>query len=115
MDERLTKALEFGNYSATIANQKQLIKNRVKQLTTVHHNNGVFYADTSTISFVQTLIANGATGSIIVDTKENPIRITSLVEFQETLLSAYNDAMNEYEAEFEKLKKVRNLKKLMDW
>lgn len=115
MDERLEKALEFSNYSATIANQKQNIKNRVQQIKTVHENSGVFMADHVTISFVKTLIDMKITSTIMEDSKGNPIQIKDLKSLQENLVSAYTSAMTEYDAGMNKLKKIRNLKKLMDW
>lgn len=115
MDERLQKALEFSNYTLTLNNQKKNIKNRVAQLQTVHYNGGVFKADSATIAMVQALIEIDNQDSVMVDTKENPIRINRLREFREKLLSAYNSAMTEYEIEYDKLKKARNINKLMDW
>lgn len=115
MDERLQKALEFSNYSQTIANQKQQVKNRVNQLCTVHYERGMFTADPTTISFVKTLIDLGKKQAIILDTKENPIEIKNLEEFLDSLVSAYTSGMTELDVEYNKLKKVRNLKKLMDW
>lgn len=115
MDERLQKALEFSNYTLTINNQKQNIKNRVAQLQTVHHLGGVFIANQETIAFVKTLIDLEHKDAIVVDTKQNPIRVPKLQELLEKLVGAYISATQEYEVEYEKLKKARNIKKLMDW
>jgi hypothetical protein len=115
MDERLQKALEFSNYSLTINNQKRNIKNRVQQLQMVHKNGGVFIADATTISFIKTLIDLGKTSTILIDTKENPVRISKLVEFLDILMSAYTSATTEFDIEYEKLKKARSIKKIMDW
>ena len=70
MDERLQKALDFSNYTATINNQKNNIKNRFAQLQLVHHIGGVFIANSDTITFVKTLIDMGHKSGII-DAKEN--------------------------------------------
>jgi len=123
MDERLQKALEFSNYTLTLNNQKKNIKNRVAQLQTVHYKDGVFKADPTTIAFVDAMIrmneADPSKGklseTIIVDTNENPIMISNLSDFMEKLMTAYNSAMLEYDTEYQKLKKARNIKKLMDW
>lgn len=115
MDERLQKALEFSNYSLTINNQKQNIKNRVAQLQTVHHMGGVFIANPETIAFVKVLLDMDRKDAIVVDTKENPVRIPKLSEFLEKLVDAYTSAMQEYDIQYEKIKKSRNIKKLMDW
>lgn len=115
MDERLQKALEFSNYSLTINNQKRNIKNRVQQLQIVHKNGGVFTADAVTIAFVKTLIDLEQKSAILIDTKENPVRVGNLEEFLDILVSAYTSATTEFEIEYEKLKKARNIKKIMDW
>jgi hypothetical protein len=115
MDERLQKALEFSNYNLTITNQKQNIKNRVKQLQVVHHAGGVFTADQSTIAFVKTFIDLGHTDGIIIDSKENPIVVSKLQDFLEKLMTAYISSVQEYDAEYSKLRKARNIKQIMDW
>ena len=113
MDDRLQKALDFSNYSLTISNQKKNLKNRLNQMLLVHHNNGLFVADPTTINFVDSLTNNGFT-AVLLDTKENPIRVYDLPAFSEKLKTAYDDAMREYEAEFNKIKKLRNLNKLLE-
>ena len=50
-----------------------------------------------------------------MDTKDNPIPIDNLSEFLETLISAYTEASNAYKVQAEKIKKSRNIKRLMDW
>lgn len=115
MDERLEKALEFGNYRTTLANQKRNIISRMQTLQKVHYNTGSFNANSITISFVQALISVGKTSSVILDTKENPIEISDLSDFLESLVSAYSESVNEYKIQMDKLKKSRNIKKIMDW
>lgn len=115
MDERLQKALEFSNYNLTFTNQKQNIKNRVNQIKIVHVSGGVFSAEPALISFIKTLMDTGLTESVIVDDKENPIEVKNLNDFFQTLISAYTSATTEYEAEYAKLKKMRSIKKIMDW
>tara|TARA_B110000902_G_scaffold83090_2_gene98655 strand:+ start:428 stop:775 length:348 start_codon:yes stop_codon:yes gene_type:complete len=115
MDERLERALEFGNYRTTVSNQKRNVIARMQTLQLVHHSNGSFTANPNTISFVQALISVGKNSSVILDTKENPIEITDLTEFLELLVGAYTEGVNEYKVQMDKLKKSRNIKKIMDW
>jgi hypothetical protein len=116
MDERLQKALEFSNYTLTLNNQKRNIKNRVAQLQLVHYNSGVFVANHETIAFFSTLINLGKVSNIVVlDSKENPIKVVNLNELLEKLVNAYFSAMNEYDSENEKLRKARSIKQIMDW
>lgn len=115
MDERLEKALDFANYRITLGNQQRTLKQRIRVLQTVHYSKGVFFADSQTISFVKTLIDCDKKQSVIIDSKENPIIIEDLQDFLDTLLSAYNESMNEYKVQSDKIKKSRNIKSLMDW
>ena len=64
MDERLQKALEFSNYTATINNQKRNIKNRFEQLQLVHHAGGTFVANQETIAFVNTMLSMKHTSGV---------------------------------------------------
>jgi hypothetical protein len=115
MDERLEKALEFGNYRTTLANQKRNVISRMQILQKVHYNTGSFNANPQTIAFVHALIAANKKSSVIIDTKDNPIEIEDLQEFLDTLISSYTEGVNEYTVQMEKLKKSRNIKKIMDW
>ena len=115
MDERLQKALEFSNYTATINNQKRNIKNRFDQLRLVHHAGGTFVANQETISFVKTMLGMNHTSGVLVDSKDNPINIKSFSELLEKLTDAYFSATTEYEAEYAKIRKSRNIKTAMDW
>lgn len=115
MDERLEKALSFSNYRISIENRKIAIRRRFDTMLTVYHNDGEFKANDITISFVSTLLQNGNTDSVIIDKKNNPIKIDNLEEFKTILLNAYFEATNEYQSEIEKLKKARDVKKAMNW
>lgn len=115
MDERLERALEFANYRRTLSNQKKNVASRMKVLQTVHQNNGVFLADATTIAFVNALLQSGKKSAILIDTKENPVEIENLQDFLELLTGHYVEATNEYKVQMDKLKKSRNIKKIMDW
>jgi hypothetical protein len=115
MDERLERALEFGNYRRTLSNQKKNVISRMKVLQTVHHNTGVFLANEVTIAFVNSLLQAGKQTAILIDTKENPIEIESLHDFLELLVGHYVESTNEYKIQVDKLKRAKNIKKIMDW
>jgi hypothetical protein len=115
MDERLERALEFANYRSTLSNQRRNVRARMHILQTVHHNNGVFVADAATIGFINALIVNGKKSGIAIDTKDNPVEISSYQEFLDLLIGAYTEATNEYKIQVEKLNKSRNIKTIMDW
>jgi len=115
MDERLQKALDFSNYTLTLNNQKRNIKNRVAQLQMVHSDGGVFIADHTTINFVKHMADNDHKNVYILDSKNNPIKVTNPSDLYDKLMSAYYSATNEYATEYEKLRKARNIKQIMDW
>jgi len=115
MDERLEKALEFANYRTTLSNQKRNIRSRMQVLQSVQYKTGSFVADEKTISFVDALLRSDKKNAIVIDTKENPIEIDDLSEFKDSLISAYTEASNEYKIQMDKIKKARNIKKIMDW
>jgi hypothetical protein len=115
MDERLQKALEFSNYTLTLNNQKRNIKNRVQQLQLVHHSSGVFVANQETIAFVKAMVDMEHTHGVLIDSKENPVRINNYKELLEKLVDQYISATQEYDVEYEKLRKSRNIKSIMDW
>jgi hypothetical protein len=115
MDERLEKALDFANYRQTLANQKRNIRSRMQMLQMVHYNNGSFVADTNTIGFINGLMAANKKSAIVLDTKENPIKIDNLHEFFELIIEKYTESTNEYLTLLDKVNKARNIKKLMDW
>ena len=75
----------------------------------------MFIADHETIAFVKTLIDLKHKESIVIDSKNNPITVKSLSELLEKLINAYTSATTEFDIENEKLKKSRNIKKIMDW
>ena len=115
MDDRLSKALEFSNYTLTLNNQKRNIKARVAQLQLVHNGAGVFIADQSSIAFIKTMIELGHKSGIIIDSKENPIKVPNYTELLDKLVNAYISSAQEYDVEYAKLRKSRNIKSIMDW
>lgn len=115
MDERLEKALEFGNYRQTLANRQKEIKSRMSVLQAFQYNQGSFVADHTLIGFVNGLIAAGKKSTIILDSRDKPIEIADLSEFFEIAVGAYTEASNEYKELIAALNKSRNVKQIMDW
>ena len=76
---------------------------------------GVFKANHETIAFIKTLIDLDKKESVVIDSKNNPITVRSLTELFDKLTDAYTSATTEFDIENEKLKKARNIKKVMDW
>ena len=115
MDERLEKALDFANYRATIANQRDQLKNRISTVKICNYKGAQFTADKTNIAFVKAMIYSGYDSGIIEDDKNNPVEIKDLTVLLQELSSAYHSAMNEYLIEHKKINKARALKTMMDW
>ena len=115
MDERLEKALDFANYRAPIANQRNNLKNRIATLKVCHYEGAQFTANKTNISFIKAMIDSGHEDATIEDDKQNPVEVKDLSGLLEELTSAYHASMNEYLIEHKKLNKARALKTIMDW
>ena len=115
MDPRLEKALDFANYRATIANQRENLKKRIAVLKMCHHEGAQFTADKTNIGFIKAMIDSGHESAVVEDDKNNPVEIEELRKLLEELTSAYHSAMNEYLIEHKKINKARALKTMMDW
>jgi hypothetical protein len=113
MDEKLKEALEFSNYRLTLNNQKQNLKHRMKTMLTIGFNGNMFTARLELLNFTKQLLDMNVSQYVFLDDNENPVMIDDLLEFHSRLLSAYTEALNEYFVENEKLKKMRNIKKLV--
>jgi hypothetical protein len=114
MDDRLTKALEYSNYKVAVFQQKQNLKLRLENLLTFAHNGGMFKITQELISFVSSLLQKDVQEVVLIDSRENPVKISNLEEFYDTILSQYFEATNEYHLEFEKLRKARSVKQATD-
>lgn len=114
MDDRLTKALEYSNYKVTVFSQKQNLKLRLENLLTLAHNGGMFKITQELISFVDALLRKEASEVVLIDLRENPVKITDLQSFYDTIVGLYFEATNEYHMEFEKLRKARSVKQVTD-
>lgn len=112
MDSRLEQALEYSNYKVTIFKQKQTLKLRLDTLLTYAHNGGIFKVSEQLISFVEVMVRREITEMVLIDTRGNPVQITDLEAFQDTIVSLYFEATNEYHAASVLLSKARSIKQV---
>jgi len=115
MDDRLERALDFSNFRLTLHNQKQSAKQRAENMLQVQYGNSLFKADQTLITFVQAMKAEGYSSFAVSDVHDNPVQIEDGGPFLEKLISAYASAMNEHIISHEKIKKARNIKRLVEW
>lgn len=113
MDNKLEEALAFSNYRLTLNNQKKNLKTRMNTMMTIGYHGAMFTAKLELINFVKQLLDLNAGQYVLLDDNENPVLIKDLLDFHTKLLTQYTEAMNEYYTEYEKLKKLRDTKKLV--
>ena len=113
MSTRLTKALEFANYRTTLNNQQSQLKAKIQSQLSYSINGGSFTINRELITFVKILIDDKQKEAVLLDIYNNPISI-DLKSFYEEIMSRYNEATNDYYAEYEKLRKARKVHKVLD-
>jgi hypothetical protein len=112
MDTRLEQALEYANYKVTVFQQKENLKLRLDNMLTYAHNGGIFKISDTLISFVDSLLRRDVVEVVLIDQRGNPVKVVDLKAFQETIFSLYFEATNEYQTEFDKLRKARSVKQV---
>lgn len=114
MSSKLTKALEFANYRTTLNVQHNALKAKVQTLLNYSINGGTFDISQELISFVKLLLDREYTDAVLLDVYNNPIKVDDLNDFLDEILSRYFEAVNEYHAEYQKLRKARKVHKLIE-
>lgn len=112
MDTRLEQALEYANYKVSVFQQKENLKLRLENMLTLAINGGIFRVSDTLISFVDSLLRRDIVEVTLIDTRGNPVKITDLKDFQDQAFSKYFEATNEYQVEFDKLRKARSVKQV---
>ena len=114
MDERLLKSLEFSKYRQTLNNQIELLKTKTNSLLNFSINGGTFLIRPELMFLVHRLIENGRTESILLDKNDIPVKIDNLEDFLEDIDDRYFNVINEYSAEYEKLRQSRSVESILD-
>ena len=115
MDERLEKALEFGNFTKTLNDQRRLLNEKYKEDLIFFHQGAQFTVTQTLLSFVSMLLQTGNTVSIIVDDNNIPVRIDDLKKFNEDILDLYTSASNNYFNKYQQIKSSRSIEKLISY
>ena len=114
MDKKLSKALEFGNYSATLENQKRMLQEKFVTDTIYFCAGGQFTITKELINYCQTLLGSGQESFILIDDNSIPIEIQSIEKFKEEIFDKYFVALNEYHTSYQKLTKSRSVDGLVE-
>ena len=109
MDDRLIKALAHANYKQVLVQQQKNLKLKFINDSLHAHNGGIFTVTPALMAMVDLLLRQNQTDTILLDDKNVPIKIKSLLDFFDEILSLYAEATNEYHAEYEKLRKARTV------
>ena len=109
LNEKLVTALEYRNTMKTFNLNKENIKAKVQNLLTYNLNGGTFYIDQNLIGFVNYIVTSGKTESVVLDKNNLPIMIVDPATFLSKISDIYFSAMNEYYADYEKLRSSRKI------
>lgn len=110
MDERLKKALDFSNYQKTLELKKETLKLKCNQALTVNYENNIFKITKELINFVFAFVEDEYI--IIENSSDVPVKV-SPKKFYEFISETYKSAYKSYFEEYEKLKKARNITKVI--
>jgi hypothetical protein len=113
MDEKLQKALEFGNYSITLDNQKRMLHEKFVTDTLYFHAGGQFTINKELINYVYMLNETGQESTVLIDDNNIPVEI-SVAEFYANITDKFFTASNEYHTEYKKLQKSRSVDGLVE-
>jgi len=114
MDEKLSKALNFANYTRTFEDQKRLLKEKFVDSMIYFANGGQFTVTTDLITFVNLLLQKNES-AILIDDNKNPINIENLDQFYSEIIDLYFQNTNEYHQNLHNLKSKRSIEKLVEY
>jgi hypothetical protein len=110
MDQRLKKALEHADYVTTFKNQKRVLLEKFNKESTIYYEGGQYTATRELIASIKTIDSH-----IFIDNNNIPIRILNRGEFYNTLIDAYESALESYNKEYQKLvKSERTVQGILD-
>lgn len=114
MDEKLSKALEFGNYSATLDNQRRMLQEKFVTESMYFFQGGQFTISKELINYVYTLKSTDQDSSVLVDDTNTPILINDIPDFYDNITNKYYIALNNYYTEYKKLETSRTVDGLVE-
>jgi hypothetical protein len=114
MDEKLSKALEFANYTRTFEDQRKAIKQKFFDSLIHYHNGGQFTVTQTLVSFISVLVEKNDS-AVLVDDNDNPIKVENLSKFYSNIIDLYFQSSNEYYTKVHELKSKRSIEKLVNY
>ncbi len=114
MDEKLSKALEFGNYSTTLNNQRRMLKEKFTTESMYFVKGGQFTITKELINYVYTLNSTEQDSFVLIDDTDTPILIDDISDFYNNITDKYYVALNNYHKDYSKLEKSRSVDGLVE-
>lgn len=115
MDERIEKAFEVANYMATLSNQRRIILEEYNQKLIFYINGATFKISPELINLTKTALDLGYTEDVaFLDSNNSPVIINDVQKFFDEIVLIYFQSLNEYAAEFGKIKTKRNVSAIVE-
>ncbi len=114
MEERLQQALEFANYKQTLNNQLHKLKIKTEGMLLFSEAGGKFTINQTLICFVDYLVRNNRDNATILDDNNSPIQIEDTQAFLKKITDRYFEVTNDYHRDTQAIKKMRNVKSILD-
>ena len=112
--ERLAKALDFSNTMQTFNLAKNNLKVKTQNLLSYSTNGGTFRVSQELIGFMQFVVQNNKSETIILDKNDIPIQISDTEKFLEEISSLYFESVNDYYNDYQKLRSSRKIEKVLE-
>ena len=114
MEDRLQQALDFANYRQTLNNQLQKLAIKSEGSLIYSVAGGNFTIDQQFICFLDYLVRSGYSEATLLDNNKTPISITDTSAMLKSATDRYFEVTNDYFREHQKLRKLRNVKSVLD-
>lgn len=115
MDVRLEQALDLSKFRYTLFLEKRRLEEKLKADLTYAFNGGQFYIDRNFIVFLNLLTPEeGTMSTTILDDNMRPIYVEDITKLQKDVLELYSRVVNQYQVDFEQLRKKRSPSAIVD-
>lgn len=114
MDERLSNALEFANYSHTLFNQKKLAHQKFIDSCVHYHNAGKFTITQELVAVCLSHVSVSRHSFVLLDDNNVPIQVTDPGQFLKTIQEKYSNALADYYTEYQKIIAAKKVQGIVD-
>jgi hypothetical protein len=114
LDEKLSQALELGNFVTTFNTQKRLLWEKYQDNLLFYVSGHEIKITLELINFCELLQRREIEQTILVDANNLPFEVANIAEFLDEVLDQYAQASNNYFSEYATLKKNRSVEKAVE-